>query len=219
MIYIRLCTLIIRTGEIFMKRSKEDAEVTRQQLLKTALHIFGEKGFTATRLEDIAEAARVTRGAIYHHFENKKELFVALFKERIDPFFDIITKALAENLSPLERIRKMLLIVFENIENDNDFYANQQLDLMDINIKKEIKELKDYLKTRAETIYKIIIQLIRSSKECGEIQKETNETAIACTIFASITGFRFLISKKEDGIFPEVKKEAIVDILIKGIKA
>ena len=110
-----------------MKRTKKEADITRQQLLKSALHVFGEKGFAATRLEDIAEAANVTRGAIYHHFGNKKELFIALFKETVDPVFDIMTKALAENLSPLERIRKMLLDIFENIEENEDFQAHHQL--------------------------------------------------------------------------------------------
>jgi TetR/AcrR family acrAB operon transcriptional repressor len=49
-----------------MRRTKEDAEQTRQDLLDAALTIFSKKGYTATRLEDIAKVAGVTRGAIYH---------------------------------------------------------------------------------------------------------------------------------------------------------
>lgn len=202
-----------------MKRTKKDAEVTRQQLLKSALRVFGEKGFAATRLEDIAEAANVTRGAIYHHFGNKQELFVTLFKERIDPFFDIMTQTLAENASPLERIRKMLLVIFENIEHNKEFQAHQQLDLMDIDIKNEIKELKEYMRTRGETIFKILIQLIKSGKESSEIKKEADEEAIACAIFANISGFRFITVKDKKRPLFTIKKDAIVDILINGIKA
>ena len=61
-----------------MRRTKEEAEQTRQDLLDAALTVFSQKGYTATRLEDVARAAGVTRGAIYHHFGSKAELYSAL---------------------------------------------------------------------------------------------------------------------------------------------
>ena len=56
-----------------MRRTKKDAELTRQQLLKAGFKVFGDKGYAAARLSDVAEEAGVTRGAIYWHFENKKD--------------------------------------------------------------------------------------------------------------------------------------------------
>ena len=61
-----------------MRRTKEEAAQTRQDLLAAALTIFSQKGYEAARLEDIAEMAGVTRGAIYFHFGNKAGLFMAL---------------------------------------------------------------------------------------------------------------------------------------------
>src|SRR5205823_6248141 len=43
--------------------------------LASAILLFAEQGFHGTTLEDVAAAARVTRGAVYHHFENKQALF------------------------------------------------------------------------------------------------------------------------------------------------
>ena len=61
-----------------MRRTKEAAENTQRELLDAALTTFGQKGYEATRLEDIARRAGVTRGAIYHHFSNNADLYKAL---------------------------------------------------------------------------------------------------------------------------------------------
>jgi AcrR family transcriptional regulator len=62
-----------------MRKTKEEAEITRQNLLKAALVVFSRRGYNATRLEDIADEAGVTRGALYHHFGDKESLFLAVF--------------------------------------------------------------------------------------------------------------------------------------------
>lgn len=56
------------------KRLK-DVEATRRAIVKAATRCFGKKGFAATGLADVARAAGVTTGAIYHHFADKKALF------------------------------------------------------------------------------------------------------------------------------------------------
>jgi AcrR family transcriptional regulator len=56
-------------------------EKTRNAIIKAARRIFGERGFAATTMDGIAAAARVAKGAVYHHFETKEELFGAVFDE------------------------------------------------------------------------------------------------------------------------------------------
>ena len=67
------------------RRTKEDAQATRQQLLQAAQRVFAEKGVSRTSLQDIAQAAGASRGAIYWHFKNKADLFNAMMEEAILP--------------------------------------------------------------------------------------------------------------------------------------
>lgn len=62
------------------ERSRRDeyTEATRQALLAAGRDIFAKEGFQAAGIEAISRAARVTRGAFYHHFEDKKALFDAV---------------------------------------------------------------------------------------------------------------------------------------------
>src|SRR5436190_17390635 len=59
-------------------------ELTRSTLIDAAADVFAKRGFPAASLEEIAETAGFTRGAIYKNFENKEELFFAVIERRID---------------------------------------------------------------------------------------------------------------------------------------
>ncbi len=63
--------------------SRRDAHVqdTRRALLDTARQLFAENGFAGTRTEDVVQRAGLTRGALYHHFRDKEDLFRAVHEE------------------------------------------------------------------------------------------------------------------------------------------
>jgi AcrR family transcriptional regulator len=59
----------------------QQGEMTRQALLQAARTLFGERGYAATPLDEITNAANVTKGALYHHFDGKQELFAAVYEQ------------------------------------------------------------------------------------------------------------------------------------------
>jgi AcrR family transcriptional regulator len=59
----------------------QQGEMTRQALLQAARALFGERGYAATPLDEITNAANVTKGALYHHFDGKQELFAAVYEQ------------------------------------------------------------------------------------------------------------------------------------------
>lgn len=63
------------------RASREQSELTAARILEVAIDAFGSRGFAAVGLEDVAAAAEVTRGAVYHHFRSKSGLFQAVHAE------------------------------------------------------------------------------------------------------------------------------------------
>jgi AcrR family transcriptional regulator len=85
----------------------ERTEATREALIEAARGLFAERGYAGVGTEEIVRAAGVTRGALYHHFEGKRELFAAVY-ERIEAELAerIAAGALAANAaSPLAAMR------------------------------------------------------------------------------------------------------------------
>jgi len=66
---------------VVKSRQAENSAATRAVLLKTARRFFAEHGYADTATEEIVRRARVTRGALYHHFKDKQDLFRAVLHE------------------------------------------------------------------------------------------------------------------------------------------
>src|SRR3712207_956746 len=70
-------------GAMAVTKRSEYAEATKRDLIAVARRLFAERGYAGTSLDDVVSAAGVTKGALYHHFENKRELFAAV-AERVE---------------------------------------------------------------------------------------------------------------------------------------
>jgi AcrR family transcriptional regulator len=64
-----------------MATQAERRAATREAILNAGRLLFGERGFAATTMDDIAEQARVAKGAVYHHFATKEAVFEAVFDQ------------------------------------------------------------------------------------------------------------------------------------------
>jgi AcrR family transcriptional regulator len=84
-----------------MSRSnRERTEQTRQALIDAARRLFVEKGYAETATPDIAAEAGVTRGALYHHFDDKKALFRAVIESEAAVVAEEIEKRAKPEMAP-----------------------------------------------------------------------------------------------------------------------
>ncbi len=95
------------SGETARRTQAERSEATRQALVAAARPLFANRGYAGVGTEEIVRAAGVTRGALYHHFDGKRELFEAVYEQiEVDLAERIAAGALEANAaSPLEAMR------------------------------------------------------------------------------------------------------------------
>jgi len=77
------------------RKTKAEAQKTRQLLIEAAIEQFAVRGVANTTLTDIADAASLTRGAVYWHFSSKTEIFNAIWQEQC-PLREIIRGLLSQ---------------------------------------------------------------------------------------------------------------------------
>lgn len=76
----------------------------RQQLLDVALDVFSRKGFHEASMNDIADAAGVTKPVLYQHFRSKRELYLELLREMGDRLGEAVGKATASAAGPRQQV-------------------------------------------------------------------------------------------------------------------
>jgi len=78
------------------RRKAEQSEATRQALIAVARELFAERGYAGVGTEEIVQRSRVTRGALYHHFRDKKDLFRAVYEQLEAELAEALSRQLAE---------------------------------------------------------------------------------------------------------------------------
>jgi AcrR family transcriptional regulator len=105
-----------------MKRQRltreQSKDQTRQRLLDAAQAIFMKKGFVATSVEDIAEAAGYTRGAFYSNFSSKPELFLELLR-RDHEEMQAELESIFEEGATRETMEAQVLAYYSNLPHDD----------------------------------------------------------------------------------------------------
>ena len=94
----------------------------REQLLHTAVAVFAEHGFHATSMNDVAEAAGVTKPVLYQHFSSKRELFIELLADIGAELRETIAKATADASGPRQQIENGFRAYFGFVDEQTDSF-------------------------------------------------------------------------------------------------
>ncbi len=110
------------------RKTKAEALKTRQMLIESAIEQFALNGVANTTLTDIADAAGVTRGAVYWHFTSKIDIFNAIWEQQA-PLRDIIYQQTKEDVhtNPLIHLRNQFVTALQYIAADTRLRALMQI--------------------------------------------------------------------------------------------
>ena len=84
---------------------KREPELKREMLLKTAAHLFLERGYRKTSMNDLAEMLKISKPALYHYFRNKDEILVGCYENGIASIDSVLNDMKSHAGTGLERAR------------------------------------------------------------------------------------------------------------------
>jgi TetR/AcrR family acrAB operon transcriptional repressor len=165
-----------------VRRTKEDSEQTRLHILAAARREFAAHGVTRTTLQRIAEAAGVTRGAVYWHFTNKLDLFRAMREQVSLPLFDRTELLDADGPDPLRAIERFLRGIVDQIAADLQTRRTFEILSLKCEYVDEFRpELKRHMHRCNELMAKFA-RVYRRARDVGEMRDDiAPETAALCT--------------------------------------
>ncbi|NWF94395.1 MAG: TetR/AcrR family transcriptional regulator [Syntrophaceae bacterium] len=105
-----------------MKRKEREFLARRREILSAAERVFAAKGFFPTTMSEIAREAEFGTGTLYKYFKSKEDLYFSLIDEKVEEINRLVKAELDKKNSPLERIKNVLRLQFEFIEQNRDFF-------------------------------------------------------------------------------------------------
>ncbi|HLZ55882.1 MAG TPA: TetR family transcriptional regulator [Ktedonosporobacter sp.] len=200
-----------------MRRTKEEAAITREQLLEAALPIFREKGYGATTLDDIARKAGTTRGAIYWHFGGKAELFNTMVREQYNRSVADFITIFKMDSAPVEKLRTLLVKMISYPEEDSDYRTMLELVSWKTEAFPELAEgIQEKVQGTREFI-KHIAALIQRGIDAGEIRVSPAPEVVATAAVSLIYGITSTWLLDQSAFSLKAYAEEAVDIFIRGI--
>lgn len=101
-----------------MRRTKEDAEQTRQAILESAMDIFYEKGYSKTTFDEIAKRINLTKGAVYWYFRNKPDIVAALINDFVQKHIKRLEEFRAGKEENLDILADMMLLAYHHMKKN-----------------------------------------------------------------------------------------------------
>jgi|GEM_PF-53201 len=140
-----------------MRRTKEDAEKTRQTVLEAALKLFSRDGYSLTTLSRIAKEAGCSRGPIYWHFESKDDLYEAVLAYSQEPLEALVAECSGMRDTPIEALDHFTDRWLSLLANDRKYRQSYEILLN----KTELTDAMSRTLKRERALTKSVIAMFR----------------------------------------------------------
>ncbi|MBP6490358.1 MAG: TetR/AcrR family transcriptional regulator [Thauera sp.] len=187
------------------------------ELLAAALELFVDKGYAATRLDDVAARAGVAKGTLYLYFDNKEALFRAVVEQGIVPVFDAAESEIADYRGSTAELLVELLHRWLREVGSTSLAGLYQLILAESH---SFPELALYYEERViQRGRALIAEVLRRGMQSGEFHALDVEAAVDAIIapFLTIVVRRFSPVPCGRTVDPEALLQAHINLLLHGL--
>jgi len=168
----------------------EQVGTRREELLAIAARLFAEKGFRNTTVRDIADAAGILSGSLYHHFDSKESMVDEILSTFQEELFGQYDEILAGDADPLAQLEQAVLVSFEAIDKHRDEVAIFQNDAAYL----LTFERFAYLGDRNQQSREVWLTLLRNGTDAGvlrdDLDVELTYRFIRDTIWVAVSWYR-----------------------------
>jgi len=191
-----------------------------QEILDAALTVFAERGYRNTRLEDVGEAAGVTKGAIYHYFANKEDLLLRAIEQRSEEAFGRIEEIVRDKTAPVStRLRLVVRRWFGSVTKER--LAVVTLLLQGI-AHEAPAAFRRWLAGGPTASMRLIATLVREGQERGEFRPDADADVAARLLVSGLlqqtVWQQYAESVPDAGIEQERLVDSALELFLHGLR-
>ena len=202
------------------RKTKLEAQVTRERLLDAAETVFRQRGVTRTSLAEIAAAAGVTRGAVYWHFKDKAALFHAM-RDRATLPLDALFERAGETTSaePLQTLRALCVGALQRLAVDTRTQVVFDVIFHKTEMVDELADMATSDETERCRCLSQIEVIIRRCAETGDLPADTDPVLAAHGLNALMVGIMHQWVLDPSSYDLAAAAPALVDTYLAGLAA
>lgn len=200
-----------RGGGAARERASQDK---RERILRAAIRVFARKGFYATRVSEIAKAAGVADGTIYLYFQNKDDVLVSIFEDRIGKLIDVLTAEAAKAGTVEERIRRTIELQLGLLEGQRDL-----AEVVTVNLRQSSRLLKQYATPLFTKYLEIIGGIVADGQKQGVLRDDVSPRIVARALWGSLDGvaLTWALGDPEPGSLRKAAQQ-IASVFLDGLR-
>ncbi len=186
----------------------------RERILRGAIKVFARKGFYATRVSEIAQAAGVADGTIYLYFKNKDDVLVCIFEDRITKLLEVLRREIAESTSFEERMRRIVGLQLGLLEGQRDL-----AEVITVNLRQSSRLLKQYATPLFVEYLEVLGSVIADGQREGVVRADAHPRILARALFGALDGvaLTWALGGAEPGTLSKAALQ-ITSVFLEGIR-
>lgn len=184
---------------------------TRDQLIQRALELFERNGYPRTSVEDIVDAAGLTKGAFYHHFQSKEEVLEIIHNDYVDAQVEMCERIIAKYTDPREQFAQ---IARSTITGLGEYRAHVSVYLQDRRFL--TGDRKDNVTAKRNQVDRIFTGIIERGAASGVFRKDVEPKLVA---FGLIGMYAWVINWWRPGgpLSLEAVADQYVELILGGL--
>jgi AcrR family transcriptional regulator len=155
---------------------------TREGIVKAAVVLFARQGYEATSLQDVADQADATKGAVYHYFKRKPDLLVAIHGRFVERELATLHVILGENNSPSVQLSRII----EHLADNDDTYRDE-VAVINRGRRHLVEPEFEAVRTQRAQVQQIIDEVISRGIEIGEFKPLPSSRLATFAVFGMIS--------------------------------
>ena len=202
------------------RRSKNEAEETREHIVEAAIRLFLKDGVSKTTLEKIAAEAGYTRGAVYHHFENKSKLLMELMERAHSPaqkMFD--SMKLEESTDPLGTLCDEIGKALQKMLSDKTSRDIHTIFIYNCEFIDKINPVYEPECKYAQAALDKVRDYLKKAQDLGHIKSEMNIDETALVIMAFCLGLIYTALRNPWQSSKLIDNRRALNIFFRGLRA
>jgi TetR/AcrR family transcriptional regulator len=190
------------------ERKEREKEHRREEILNAAQSVFFGKGLQAATMDEIAEAAELSKGTLYLYYKSKEDLYLAVMVRGMETLYGMFMDTISTDRPTIDQLKSLSETYFEFFNRERNYFRMMNFFLHPEFHKQVSREMLDACTVENQRTWNLVIDLLERGVTQGILRRELTSAETAAFLWLSLTA----ILVRLDTQYEEFKKQLNVDL-------